>query len=214
LEWYHVVNLLACSELILGPESRPWFRVSSRKYEDTPLSTEHTADTPSRFSAGPLLKRPDLDGRFEILYLSENRIVCLYEVEAVFGSTDTWMASNPNESYSDVPVQVSLQRVADLTLVSQQMRLATTAQELTGDWRGYRTRERGGSLRQPTGVAPTQSLGEALYNTEGIEAFRTLSAKVPNMLNLVVFPKKLLGGSLISYQDPKTGKVHRIPPAS
>jgi hypothetical protein len=48
----------------------------------TPLGTAHTVGVPSRFSAGPASLRP-----FEILYLSENHLVCLKEVEALLGSS-------------------------------------------------------------------------------------------------------------------------------
>jgi hypothetical protein len=43
-------------------------------------------------------------------------------------------------SFAVVSVKVVLQRVADLTLVSQQVLIETSAQELTGDWRGYQQR--------------------------------------------------------------------------
>jgi hypothetical protein len=105
-------------------------------------------------------------------------------------------------------VQVSLQSVADLTLISEQKRLGTTAQELTGDWEGYRTRTPNSSVPQPTGTAPTQDLGEAMFSTPGVEGFRTVSAKVPDQMNLIVFPAKLLKGSRIVYLDKATGTVH------
>jgi hypothetical protein len=60
-------------------------------------------------------------------------------------------------------VDVQLQAVADLTQESQQQLLETTAQELTGDWRGYQQRSVTGkgtrrqSLSSGGGLAvPTQ----------------------------------------------------------
>jgi hypothetical protein len=109
-----------------------------------------------------------------------------------------------------INVQVTLQAVADLTLVGEQRRLGTTAQELTGDWEAYGTRTPSSSVPEPTGTAPTQDLGEALFWTKGVEGFRTVSAKAPCQQNLVVFPQKLLQGSRLSHPDSITGRTYEI----
>jgi hypothetical protein len=100
--------------------------------------------------------------------------------------------------------------VADLTDVAIHQQLATTAQELTGDWRGYLIRSAVMSVSQPTGLAPTQSLGFALHVVPGLEGFRAISAKVPTRVNLVVFPDKLLPGSSVRFHDPATGRRSAI----
>ena len=97
----------------------------------------------------------------------------------------------------------------DLTSAYSQQLLGTTVQELTGDWQGYQTRGAGTSVKQSVGTAPTQDLGEAL-SSPSIEGFRTVSAKVPQQMNLIVFPQNLLKGSQLVYQNPATGKTHRI----
>jgi hypothetical protein len=102
--------------------------------------------------------------------------------------------------------------VADLTDLTEQHRLATTAQELTGDWRGYLLRGPTTPVSRPNGLAPTQLLGAALHGVPGLEGFRTLSAKVPTLMNLVVFPDKLQPGSQIAFTDPATGQNATIPP--
>ena len=90
--------------------------------------------------------------------------------------------------------------------VGEQNRLKTNVQELTGDWEYYHTRTPSCPVPSPTGTAPTQDLGEALFGTPGIEGFRAVSAKVPNQKNLIVFPQKLTNGSFLRYRDSK-GKV-------
>jgi hypothetical protein len=171
----------------------------------TPLATAHALTVPSRFSPGPASRSP-----YEILYLSENQLVCLWEVAALLGSSRTNPVPNPANPWLIINVHVSLQRVADLTLVAEQRRLGTTAQELTGDWEGYQTRQAHDSVPQPIGTAPTQDLGEALFFTPGIEGFRTISAKLPHQMNLIVFPYKLLRGSSIVYRDTAAGRTHEL----
>jgi hypothetical protein len=103
-------------------------------------------------------------------------------------------------------VKVVLQRIADLTVVSQQELIETTAQELTGDWRGYRHRtSAAASIKEPVGTAPTQNLGEAIFEVRGLEGFRTVSARLPYHRNLVIFPQKMFRGSRLEFHDPSAG---------
>jgi hypothetical protein len=104
-----------------------------------------------------------------------------------------------------------LRSVADLTLIAEQHHLATTVQELTGDWHGYALRDPLQSVPQPTGFAPTQLLGAAVHAVPGIEGFRAVSAKVATRKNLVVFPDKLQPGSQILFTDTASGSVFTIP---
>jgi hypothetical protein len=116
---------------------------------------------------------------------------------------------NPQVPALVLNVQITLQHVFDLTQVgSAQASLQTTAQELTGDWDGYQSRSPMTSVTAPVGIAETQALGEALFQT-GIEGFRSLSAKIPYARTLMVFPTNLRRGSSIVYTDGGT-VVHRI----
>jgi hypothetical protein len=119
----------------------------------TPINTAHTKATPSRFSAGSNANPP-----FEILYLSESLQVAQFEIGALAG--DPLVVGgilNAPDSFAAVHVKVVLQRVADLTVVSEQDLIETTAQELTGDWRGYQHRAAPrSSIQEPVGTAPTQ----------------------------------------------------------
>jgi hypothetical protein len=96
--------------------------------------------------------------------------------------------------------------VADLTAPASQALLDTTAQELTGDWVGYQLRGPGTTVQTPTGIAPTQDLGAALYGAPKLEGLKALSAKAPYHQILAIFPQKLLPGSQVSWFNPQTGK--------
>jgi len=122
--------------------------------------------------------------------------------------------ANPRQPWTVINVHVQLRDVADLSQVSQQSLLATTAQELTGDWYGYQQRSALTSVSQPVGTAPTQALGAALFAVSGLEGFLSLSARLPYHKNLVVFPQKLQPGSQVEFHDPPTGQrsLVRSPP--
>jgi len=204
------VNLSACSALNHSPETGVWYRTIQPQHWQTALSTVQSKVIPSRFNEGPTASP-----QFEILYLSENSAVAQFEVGALFGSP--WqpaglLISNPKQAWIIINVTVRLQNVADLTQVSQQNLLDTTAQELTGDWRGYQQRNSTMSVSQPVGAAPTQELGAALFAVAGLEGFHTVSAKVPCCSNLVVFPQKLQRGSSVIFEHTPTGQRHTISP--
>jgi hypothetical protein len=202
------VNLAACRTLVTKPENRVWYRALQPQYWPTALGTAHTTRFPSRYSLATEAKPA-----FPVLYLAEDHQVALFEVEAMIGSGLPGGHSVPNPSHAWVilNVQVTLHAVADLTDPSEQGKLLTTAQELTGDWRRYLVRKAHMSVSQPTGPAPTQLLGAALHRVRGLEGFRTVSARVPTHMNLVVFPDKLRRGSSIVFKNPATGQTLTIP---
>ena len=160
------------------------------------------ATTPSRYCEGK--------GHFEVLYLAYDHLTALFEVQAMLGTPYGTHAPSPHSPWTILNTNVTLQHVADITRVSQQHVLDTTAQELTGDWRGYQLRNKGTPVRQPAGSpAPTQELGEALFVTPHLEGFRTLSARVPTKMILVVFPEKLVPGSHIVFEYQDNGQTVR-----
>ena len=95
---------------------------------------------------------------------------------------------------------VTLHHVADLTDAKQQRRIGTNLQELTGVWDAY----------FPVGTAPTQRLGQALFNTPQIEAFLAPSAARPGARNLILFPEKLVEGSRVEFFNDETRRVERL----
>ena len=202
------MNLVGVGALPVAPENRPWFRAIQAKYWPSALATTPTSSSPTRFNEGATA-RP----RFQILYLAENHLVALYEVQALLGSPlpPGLVIPNPHGAWTVLNVRVQLQTVADLTNPGNQALLGTTAQELTGDWIGYH--HRGvilGSVPTPTGPAPTQQLGAALFAVPHLEGVISLSARVPTHRMLAVFPQKLGTSSFVEFSDPVLG-THRIP---
>jgi len=180
------VNLLGCSALSRSPETGIWYRAIQPQYWQTSLATAQTKVLPSRFNAGDTAHP-----QFEVLYLAETQIVALFEVQAVFGSPSQpgGVFANPRRPWTVINVQVHLQDVADLTHVSQQTLLSTTAQELTGDWHGYQQRNALTSVSEPVGAAPTQALGGALFAVSGLEEFLTLPSPYRIIKIWLSFPK-------------------------
>jgi hypothetical protein len=205
------MNVSACRRLSLAPVTGIWYRTVELRYLETALSSSHTSDNPTRFCGGT-----GADFPFEILYLCENTLVAQFEVGALLGSP--WelggVVTRPGRSWADVSVSVRLQFVADLTLPPEQTLLETTVQELTGDWQGYHRRKPDSPVREPVGRAPTQDLGEALYNVPQLEGFLSVSAKVPSHRNLNVFPEKLQKGSQLIFEYPERGLRVEVSPAA
>jgi RES domain-containing protein len=191
----------------LAPESGTWYRALPTHFLPTALSTRHTSTLPSRFS-----DTSSASPGFEILYLAENHFVALLEVQALLGSATTpgGLVSSPHSTWTTLNVKVSLQYIADLTDLASQGLLDVTAQELTGDWRGYRLRSPGTTVKGPTGSAPTQDLGSALFRVPKLEAFKTLSSKAPYHQILAIFPQKLQRRSRVSWFSPLTGREETI----
>lgn len=190
------MKLAACKRLALEPIRGTWYRAIARKHWKTALQTAQTSKVITRFNAGKAAVTP-----FEILYLAENSIVALYEVGAVFGPPEQAIANPHQSKVVPIDVHVLLRSIADLTDPNSQRSLDVSTQELTGNWEIY-----------SPGEAPTQRLGAALFATENLEGFLTVSAKIPRCRNLIVFPEKLLKGSRIEFQDDITKKTHVIEP--
>jgi RES domain-containing protein len=203
------MNLSQCAALQRGPLTGTWYRAIQPQFWTTALATHQTRLIPSRFNAGALATP-----QFDVLYLSENHLVALFEVQALLGSPTHpgGIIPHPLQVWTVLNVDIQLRAIADLTQESQQQLLETTAQELTGDWRGYQQRSPATSVSQPIGVAPTQALGSVLFAVPGLEGFRTLSAKLPYHSNLVIFPQKLEVGSQVVFADPATGQRYVLTP--
>jgi RES domain len=193
------MNLTGIANLQTVPENAVWFRAILPGYWNTALQTSQTTTFPTRFDSGPTASP-----QFEILYVAQDPIVALFEVQAMLGSAYGPSLPQPAKAWISLNVNVVLQTVADLTTSAAQLMLAATVQELTGDWLGYQQRHRSLTLNQPTGLAPTQSLGAALFAVPGLEAFKTVSAKVTDKRVLVIFPQKLRIGSSVQFQDALT----------
>lgn len=204
------MNLAACAGLPRTPENRVWFRLIDPQYlRSGALGSAQTKKTPGRFNPGPLLAPAD---QFATLSLAEDSLVGQFEAGAVLGSYKPGRyVSHPSVALLSMNVQVILTDVMDLTDSHTQNLLGTNVQELTGDWDAYQIRNRRTSVSNPTGIAPTQELGRALFAT-GREGFRSVSAKVPYAKTLTVFPDNLLRTSSLVFTDMSNGAVvYRIP---
>jgi hypothetical protein len=191
------MNLAAVAEIPCRPIASTWYRAVHPQYLASALNYSHAHLSASRYFAGPGMAEP-----FDILYFAETPEVVLFEVGAQFGSAlvPGGVVANPSSSWMIINAEVQLARVADLTDPAQTHELlATTAQELTGDWKGYRQRNDGTSVSAPRGVAPTQTLGAELHANGSIEGFLAISAKMPYQKILGVFPDRVAQGSFVRY---------------
>lgn len=199
------MNTAACTSLPRVALGGTWYRVVPLPFSRYALAHAHTKSTASRFNEGK--------GAFSTLYFSEDPLVAMFEVEALLGSLFTTWLPVPGRNWTTFSVSVSLQSIADLTQVTVQSSLGTSAQELTGDWLCYSLRSALTPVTQPAAApAPTQELGTSLYAVGRVEGFVTVSAKVPTRRNLIVFPDKLLPGSTLECRDDKGKLLYRIPP--
>lgn len=108
----------------------------------------------------------------------------------------------PGDAQTTITARVDLTDIADLTDPQQADLIKTNAQELTGDWKVYPNRTPLTRLKSSShaGIAPTQLLGEALFQG-GFKGLVTFSAAIAHYKNLVVFPQHLIGSRCsIAYQ--------------
>ena len=206
------MNLAAVAGLPAIPVTSVWYRAIKPGHLATALKYSHTHLFPSRYYEGPTAATP-----FNIFYLAENPLLARLEVGAMFGSPSEpgGLIANPAGSWLILNAEVRLTRVADLTNVrGSHEALSTTAQELTGDWRGYRQRSAQTSVSSPCGVSPTQELGAALFSSGLFEGFLAISAKLPYQRILGIFPRKLSEAGFVRYRyEDAAGQmqIHEIP---
>jgi hypothetical protein len=183
------LNILLVQDLSHISVEGTWFRAVDPRFLDAALSTSHTAVTASRFSPG----RPAVPA-FQILYVAENPLVALFEARALFGSPAIpgGLVPHPGRPLVTLPIKTSLSAVADLTNSAESAKIETNAQELTGDWRSYSTRLPPLIPPAPhTGIPPTQSLGNRLYEMGKHQGLVTFSATLPDYRILAVFVDRL-----------------------
>ncbi|MFT4039181.1 MAG: RES family NAD+ phosphorylase [Thermomicrobiales bacterium] len=178
-----------------------------------PGLTAGAANARTRFNPGNA--RPPV---FELLYLALDPDTALLEKQAQFGNPYTQPVSfTPAPRMNRtvvVDVHVNLQHVVDLADTSAHTALATTAQELTGDWMGYEVRDmtvRQPVLTAPVGIAPTQTLGWELFHEPDIEGMRVISARDATSCCLVIFTHKLTRPGSLIWDDRNSGQVESYP---
>ena len=189
------MRLSACRRLELDPLTGTWYRAIQQEHWETRLSARHTMTATGRFSTGT-----PPNPAYQILYLAQDHQLALFEVRALGGSPEAPIP-DPRMTWTVLPLNVSLETVADLTDPAEQRRIGTSAQELTGRWDQYKQ----------TGMAPTQRLGAALFELPGLEGFLVPTAIAGiSGKNLVVFPEKLKDRSRIEFRNPSSGRIERF----
>lgn len=201
------MNLANVSLLATAPLTGTWYRAIQPQHWATSLKTSHSKSVSTRFNLGATASP-----QFSVLYLAENPVLALFEAQAVFGSTVSppGIIPHPLRSFVIINVRVQLDQVVDLSDPANQTLLGTTAQELTGDWRGYHLRSSATTVSGPLAPAPTQELGAALRAQPGLEGFLAVSAKLPVHQNLVVFPDNFGPRSFVEFENTATGVRQRI----
>jgi hypothetical protein len=206
------MKLQRCWALARFPVQGTWYRAVNARWGNTPLAHAHTATRPGRFHNGSE-QRPGI----EVIYLTDDPQVTLYETRAVVGSPLPGKANAPNPNpvaWTILPISVTLQSVADLTRESELQIIDTSVQELTGDWEGYNYRPQHQNAPPPYFThVPTHQLAITLHQTEMFEGLLSYSAVDPRHRNLVVFPTVLQKGSSLTCTD-SDGKPHQLPPAA
>jgi RES domain-containing protein len=141
-------------------------------------------------------------GRFETVYLGEDPITALAEVEGVFRGYGGSPFTGRTPPVVHVAVEAILLSVLDLTEPSVQAAIGTTYQELTGQWRATQS---GGA------EAPTQTLGRVCYESGRIDGLRYFSSKnPPDGKCLAVFPERLGGPAYLEVFDPFGNLAQRL----
>lgn len=191
------MNPAACRLLTPVAVAGTWYRAVRPRHFATALAYGHSVTTPTRSNPGAQGRRVG----FAVLYLADHPQTCLLEVGALLSPPGGPVVGNPAAgAWTVFPVQVRLNRVADLCDPTQLALLGTSVQELTGDWRGY-------ARRAPAGhapMAPTQRPGTVPHRRR-VEGLLTYSARDTVRRNLVVFPTRMRPASRVELSDPATG---------
>lgn len=172
----------ALSELPTHPLTTIAYRFIPLRYAGTALSSIGSLKLGGRYNP---------PSAFEVLYLSENPVTALQEIQMV-RVTDAALFSAKSSPRILLSVEMTLQAILYVTASDVQATLGTNLQELTGSWIAPNARGE---------EAPTQRLGRAVWDHGGIEALVVPSAQDPRRSNITVFPDRLLPGSRLRVFD-------------
>ena len=160
-----------------------WYRAVSPVHARFPLAWRHTRTAKTRFKRA--------GAHYPLLYLAPDRFTALLEVRGLLGHPRSGPIMPVSGDWHIVKVTVNLDRVADFRSSGERATVTTTVQELTGDWVDYDSRTVVSPEIASGPPAPTQQLGEALYQRTSCQGFLTPSARNPVLPNLVVFPDRV-----------------------
>lgn len=170
--------------------SGDWSRAMPTRSTYSPVSFPPAGRSHGRFK--------DRASAYSLIYLADERRVALLEVNALLHSP--MFAANPfSVPYSVHTIRVTDLEVLDMTEEPHQVDFDTTAQELTGDWRGYRDRGNTATpakAARPALTAPafpppaaTQRLGEWVHANTELDGILAVSARFATQSILVVFQR-------------------------
>jgi RES domain-containing protein len=128
---------------------------------------------------------------FEALYLADNPVTALREIEAILQTADGLLGVKGPPRIL-LSVEHRLNSVVDLCDQTVQRLFGTDVRELCAAWRPINAHGQ---------TAPTQALGALLYAAEHVEALRVPSARDPAAHNLVIFPRRLTSASGVRVYD-------------
>jgi RES domain len=172
----------AIQQLNSRPFRHTFFRRMPLRYAQDPLGKRRTI----------VAQRFNLAGSARVLYLAEDQVTCLHEIQA-FG----W----PPSATAIVPVQFHLKAVIDLGDPDVQTVLHTNSAEIAMNFRSVMPRP-----------APTQLLGERCSASRQIDGLLFDSPAMPGKADLAVLEGTLrvLGSSLV-VNDPVNNLVDSLP---
>ena len=181
----------ALLELQPAPLEQTFFRVIHAKYATTALSAVGSYRFGGRYNPA---------GAFEVLYLADNPVTALEEVEALLRTNDD-LRGVKGPPRIVLSVECALQRVIQLHQDALQT-LNLTLEDVTAPWRESLRRNR---------TPVTHEIGRMSFERGDVEALLAPSAKNPVTSNLVVFPDRLTEGSSLRVFDDSGMIDARLP---
>ncbi len=149
-----------------------WYRAVNPSFAHLPPQPSRGV---TRFNPGPAASPS-----YGLLYFAPDPVTALFEVETLLGSIFSFSVPNPFRSSRILRYQVPDMLVVDFGVRTNRNLVESTLQEMTGEWRTYRSPH-----RHP---APTQALAQALYYINPtVRGFLAPSARNPDINNLIVF---------------------------
>ena len=160
----------ALTEIPTRPLTAVAYRLIPLRYVGTALSSIGSLEKGGRYNP---------PGVFEALYLSEDPVTALQEVQIV-RVTDAALFGVKSSPRILLSVELTLQAVLDVTPPKVQTKLGTNLQEMTASWLAQNASGK---------EAATQQLGRAAFEHGGIEALVVPSAQDPRRTNMDSIPR-------------------------
>jgi RES domain-containing protein len=162
-----------------------FYRTVNYRYSRQPLSTKGAEITGGRYNF-----RPPQGESFPCLYCADRDTTASTEK---FYNLRTNNAPLP--PHTIVSISVKLERVLNLSSPDYCQAAGVNWQELNQPW------EYNQDILKI--AAYPQKVGQLAYDREDIEGILFTSTKVPNTLNLVIFPERVRSPSVVELYDPQ-----------